>query len=150
MQKRMPGDATPMVATSPGMACKKLTDGPTAGTPAPGSGLALADLEGRDSAALLGLGHLNLSEGALIAHDVLLEGGQQALGVLRGQDDAAAHLSLLQPGQHTGKIDDKLRRGVRDNSQVGILALGLVGGQFYLETLFLLIVLVHICLLFKG
>ena len=112
------------------------------------SGLALAaHIEGSDGAALLCLGHLDGSEGALIAHDILLKSGQEALGMLGSQDDAAAHLGLGQAGEHASKIYDELARRMGDDSEIGIFALRLVGCQLNLQSLLLLFVFVHCFLL---
>ena len=66
------------------------------------------------------------SDGAelfLIAHDILLKCGQQALCVLWSQYHAALHLSLRQTGQRTCKVYDEIAARVRDDGEISILSL---------------------------
>ena len=102
-----------------------------------GSCLTALHVERGDGAALVAgrLRHLDLAEGALIAHDVLLQGTEEALGVLGSEDDAAAYLSLRQAREHAGEVDDELAARVGDDGKVGVLALSLVGGNLYLQPL---------------
>lgn len=104
--------------------------------------VALGHFEGRDAPTLLlRFRHADGAEGALVAHDVLLQGGEQALGMLGSQNDAALHLRLGYAGQHPGKVDDEIAAGMGDNSEVGIFTLCHVLWQFELQLSWLRIVL---------
>ena len=62
--------------------------------------------------------------------------------MLRGQDDAAAHLRLRNVGQDAGKVNNEVAARVGDDGEVGIFTLCKSLGQLYLEALlgFVLIV----------
>lgn len=116
--------------------------------------LALGHVEGGDGAGtlLLGrchVGELYLAELLLVAHDVLLQGKQQALGVLGGEDDAAAHLRLGHAGQHTREVEHEVAARMGDYREVCIFSLCCLLGQLNLELSLLGLVLVfaHNCVL---
>src|SRR5690349_12217610 len=63
-------------------------------------------------------------EVTLVAGEVLLQGGDQRLGMLRRHDDAAVHLALGRARQEPREVDYELRGGMADQDEVGIDALG--------------------------
>ena len=112
-----------------------------------GSGLALAHIEGGDGArpGLFLVGQLYLAELALIAHDVLLQGHEQAFGVLGGEDNAALNLRLGHTGQYACEVEHEVAAGMGDEGEDGRFALGCLLGQLYLELALLVFVFVHFC-----
>ena len=56
---------------------------------------------------------VNDAELGLVLGNVVKKGVHQALGMLRGHDDAVANLRLGQPGQGSGKVNDELAAGMR-------------------------------------
>ena len=80
---------------------------------------------------------LDFCDITLIASNILLQREQQSLGVLGREDYAALDISLLQSGERSGEVNDKLRRRVRNDGQVGIVTLGYLLGQVDLNALFL-------------
>jgi hypothetical protein len=100
--------------------------------------LCLAGAERSNGVALWHLGHLrqfDLSKLLLLAGDVLLQGKEQALGVLRSHDHSTEDLRRSD-GEHVREVDDKLAGGVVDHRQVAILAGSHLGFQLYLYLLF--------------
>ena len=80
----------------------------------------------------------------LIAHDILLKGHEQALGVLGCQDYAAPHLCLGHTGQYTCEVEHEVAARMGYYGEVGIFALRLVLRQLYLQLpLLLVLVFVH-------
>ena len=116
--------------------------------PSIGLSLALTRSEGGNGARFL-IGNLNLSILALIAHDILLQCGQETLGMLGSQDDTALDGGLGHAGQHPRKVEDKVARRVGDDGKVGILSLRHLGRQLYLQSLLLLFLFVHCCIVFN-
>lgn len=52
--------------------------------------------------------NLNLGDVALVTGDVLLQREEQTLGVLGRKYYTALDIGLLQPGERSGEVDDKL------------------------------------------
>ena len=107
--------------------------------------LSLVSTERRDGSRFL-LWQFDGTIGALIAHDVLLQGAEQALGVLGCQDDTTLDLGLRHTGQHPGEVDDEVGARVCDDGKVSILSLRHVGRQFYLQSLLLVVLILFHCL----
>ena len=109
-------------------------------------GLAAGDAEGRGSAAAL-LRVLasdgDSAELLLVFADVVLQGVEQALGMLGGEDDAALHLGLGEAGEGGNEVGNELRLGVSQNNEVGVHATGYFGAKLYLELVFFGIVVSH-------
>ena len=70
--------------------------------------------------------NLDLCKTTLVTSYILLQREQQSLSVLGGQYYAALDIGLLQARECRGKVDDKLRGRVRNDSQVGVVSLGLI------------------------
>ena len=66
---------------------------------------------------------------ALEPLDILGQRREQSLGMMRGQDDAAANLGLVHSWHHLGKVDHKFNGAVVDDRKVGVDALGEVFWQ---------------------
>ena len=78
--------------------------------------------------------------------DVVDEHLHHALGVLRRQDDARAHLGLGGTGHHLDEVEDEFGLAVGDHGEVGIHAAGDLFGQFDVEFgLLAPVVLAHGC-----
>ena len=104
---------------------------------------AFGEVEGGDGLRLL-LGDADGAEGLFVAHDVFLQGTEEALGMLGGEDDATPDLGLGDAWKDTGEVDDEIATGMGDNGEVGVLALGYLLGQLELQTLLLIVLFFHI------
>ena len=60
----------------------------------------------------------DLPELHLVLVDVVLQGTQQQLRMLRGHDDTRMNLGLGDPGKHPGEIDDELSGRMGDDGEV--------------------------------
>lgn len=96
------------------------------------SRFALSHVKWRDGAGFL-VGDGDGTKLMLITHDILLQGKEQTLGMLRSKDNATLHHGLGETGEHTGKINDEVATGMGDNGKIGIVSLGHIGGQIQLE-----------------
>ena len=70
------------------------------------------------------------AELGLVLGDVVKEGVHQALGMLRGHDDAVANLRLGNAGEGGGKVYDEFTSGMGDDGQVRVRALGYLRFEF--------------------
>ena len=110
---------------------------------AEGLSLALACAERCYGAAALGLlcllgsGEIDGAELLLVAHDVVLKGEEQTLGVLGGENLAAVDTCLGDTGEGSNEIDDELLVAVIDDGKVAVGAVGNLGGEFNLQLLLL-------------
>ena len=73
-----------------------------------------------------------------------LKSTQQAFCMFGGQDYTTTYLSLGHTRQYPCEIDHEVTAAMRDDGKVGILSLRHLLWQFYLQTLLLLLVLVHL------
>ena len=63
---------------------------------------------------------LDAAEIAFEATDVLFQGLEQALGMLRGHDHAGAELSLGHAGDDLDEVQDKLRWRMPDDGKIAV------------------------------
>lgn len=89
-------------------------------------------------------GELDLAKLLLVAKDVLLQGEEQALSVLRSHDDTGEDLRRSD-GEHVRKVDHKLRAGMVDHCEIGVLTLRNLGLELYLYLILLFILIVCHC-----
>ena len=87
------------------------------------------------AAALLGLcaGQVDRAEALLVLGHIVLQGKQQALGVLGSQHNAALHVGLGHTGQHTDEVEHDFGTAVGDDGEVGVSSLGHLGLEFNLQ-----------------
>ena len=98
------------------------------------------------SGAAAGLGCFVQVDGAehlLVLIYIVLEGVEQALGVLGGEDDAALDVGLGHAGEDADEVENHLGGGVGDDGQVGVDAFGYLGREFNLK-------LIVVFLIFHG
>ena len=69
------------------------------------SGLAFGEVEGSDGGFLL-TRNADRAELLLVAHDILLKGSQQALGMLWRKNHTTLYLGFGHAWQHTREVDD--------------------------------------------
>ena len=89
-----------------------------------------------------------LDDGAellLVCLEVVVKGGEEALGVDGAHDEAFAHRGTLEAGKHLGEVEDYLGGIVADNNEVAVGSLGHVGVDVELEVLLLFFLICHIC-----
>ena len=72
-----------------------------------------------------------------VLHHVVLEGEEQALGVLGCENLAAVDTCLGDTGEGSNEIDDELLVAVIDDGKVAVGAVGNLGGEFNLQLLLL-------------
>ena len=106
------------------------------------SRLTLIQVKGCYGGSLL-TGNADGSKLFLVAHDVLLKGSQQTLGMLWSQNHPTPYLRLRYSRQHPRKVYDKITALMRDDGKISILTLSHILWQFQLQTLLLFVVVVH-------
>lgn len=74
--------------------------------------------------------------------DVVGQGKHEVFCVFGGHNDAALYLCLGHIGSYGNEVHEKFVAGVRDDSQIGIVAVGYLRSELYLD--FFLFVLCHI------
>ena len=70
--------------------------------------LSLRVVERSSCARLLCLRQVDFAEVLLVLLDVVVQGHEQTLCVLRSHYDAAAYLRLLHTGEHASEVEDKV------------------------------------------
>ena len=76
---------------------------------------------------------LDGTERMLVLGDIILQGMEQALGMLRSHDDTRLHARLGHTRQHPHEVEDKFRTGMSDDGQIGVDTLGDLFPQFDLH-----------------
>ncbi len=83
------------------------------------------------------------AERGLVPADVLLQGGDEAHGVLGCHDDAAFDAGLGQAGHHPDEVQHELGVRVGDHGEVAVMPLGYIVGEFEIELVLLLLLHFH-------